>query len=214
MLQVDRSVLIPRADTETLVELAAAMAPVGARLLDLGTGSGAIAIALAAACPELRITATDLSTAALALARRNAAAQLSATRPGGALRWLAGSWWQALPADEPAFDVIVSNPPYIGAEDPHLECGDLRYEPSLALASGPDGLDAVRVIIAGAPVRLAPAGWLLLEHGCDQGPAVRGLLEQSGWRRIDTHFDGEGRERVTAGQCPMPPRLTMDGSPS
>jgi release factor glutamine methyltransferase len=210
-LRVDPSVLIPRADTEKLVELAIALAPASARLLELGTGSGAIAIALAAARSDLRVTATDLSQPALELAKRNAAEQLDANRTGGPLRWLLGSWWLALPADEPAIELIVSNPPYLRADDPHLSRGDLRYEPAMALASGPDGLDAIRAIIDGAPPRLAPQGWLLLEHGFDQAETVRTLLGEAGWRDIATHRDAEGRERATLGQRPIPPRLTMDG---
>lgn len=210
-LRVDPSVLIPRADTETLVDLAIALAPPGARLLELGTGSGAISIALAAARPDLRITATDLSQPALQIAKHNAAEQLNADRLGGQIRWLLGSWWLAMPQGEPAFELIVSNPPYICADDPHLRRGDLRHEPAMALASGQDGLDAIRAIIDGAAPRMAPQAWLLLEHGFDQAQTVRTLLRRSGWRSIATHRDAEGRERATLGQPPIPPHLTMDG---
>ena len=196
--------LIPRADTELLVDLAIRLAPDGARALDLGTGSGAIAVAVAAARPDLRIVATDLSQAALAVAAGNAEACLDAGRPGGPLRWLKGSWWAALPSGEPPFDLIASNPPYIAEGDPHLARGDLRHEPAQALASGADGLDAIREIAAGARGHLAPGGWLLVEHGFDQGPAVRALFEAAGLRQTATHRDAEGRDRVTAGRCPSP----------
>ncbi|MCM5571845.1 peptide chain release factor N(5)-glutamine methyltransferase [Burkholderiaceae bacterium FT117] len=201
-LRVSPAVLIPRADTELLVELAIRLAPPGARLLDLGTGSGAIAVAVAAARPDLRVSASDLSEAALAIAAANEAAVLPAGRAGGAIRWMAGNWWAALPADEPRFELIVSNPPYIAAGDPHLARGDLPHEPAQALASGPDGLDALREIAAGASARLLPGGWLLVEHGFDQGAAVRALFEAAGLREVATHRDAEGRERVTAGRRP------------
>jgi release factor glutamine methyltransferase len=204
LLHVDPSVLIPRADTELIVELAIGLAPAGGRLLDLGTGSGAIAIAVGVARPDLQIVATDLSEAALDVAARNGAELLPADRPGGAPRWRAGSWWQALPRGEAPFDLIVSNPPYIAAADPHLAQGDLRFEPPHALASGADGLDAIREIVSGAPPRLAAGGWLLLEHGHDQGAAVRALLERAGWREIATHRDAGERERVSVARAPHP----------
>jgi len=202
LLRVDASVLIPRADTELIVELAIRLAPAGGRLLDLGTGSGAIAIAVGVARPDLHIVATDLSAAALDVAAHNGAELLPADRPGGAPRWCVGSWWQALPRGEAPFDLIVSNPPYIAADDPHLAQGDLRFEPPQALASGADGLDAIREIVAGAPQRLVAGGWLLLEHGYDQGAAVRALLEQAGWREIATHRDAGGRERASVARAP------------
>src|SRR5690606_11067974 len=161
------------------------------------------AIAAAAARPDLRVTATDLSEAALAIAAGNAGTCLAAdaaARPGGPLRWLAGSWWSALPAGEPPFDLIASNPPYIAEGDAHLARGDLRYEPAQALASGPDGLDAIREIAAGARAHLAPGGWLLVEHGFDQGPAVRALFDAAGLGQVATHRDAEARERVTVGR--------------
>lgn len=201
-LRVSPAVLIPRADTELLVDLAIRLAPPDGRMLDLGTGSGAIAVAVAAARPDLRIVATDLSQGALAIAAGNAEACLDAGRPGGPLRWLAGSWWAALPAGEPPFDLIASNPPYIAEGDPHLARGDLRHEPAQALASGADGLAAIREIAAGARDRLAPGGWLLVEHGFEQGPAARALFEAAGLGRVASHRDAEARERVTAGRCP------------
>jgi release factor glutamine methyltransferase len=215
-LHVSPAVLIPRADTETLVDLAIRLAPPGARLLDLGTGSGAIALAIAAARPDLALTGTDLSEAALAIARENATACLtqprpaqdgSTQRPGGPVRWLAGNWWAALPAGEPPFDLIVSNPPYIADEDPHLGLGDLRAEPRQALASGPDGLDDLKRIVAGAPQRLVPGGWLLVEHGFDQGPAVRALFEAAGLIEPATIPDAQARDRVTLGRRRTIPRV-------
>ena len=198
-LRVSPDVLIPRADTETLVDLAIALAPPGARLLDLGTGSGAIAIAIAAARPDLAVTATDRSDAALAVARDNARSCLA----GQALpRLLAGDWWAALPAGEPPFELIVSNPPYIPDGDAHLVEGDLRAEPRQALASGEDGLDDLRRIVAGAPSRLTPGGHLLVEHGYDQGPAVRDLFQAAGFEAIATVVDAGQRDRVTHGRWP------------
>lgn len=202
LLRVDASVLIPRADTELIVELAIGLAPAGERLLELGTGSGAIAIAVGVARPDLQIVATDLSGATIDVAARNGAELLPAERPGGAPRWLVGSWWQALPRGEAPFDLIVSNPPYIAANDPHLAQGDLRFEPPQALASGADGLDAIREIVAGAPQWLAAEGWLLLEHGYDQGAAVRSQLAQAGWREVATHRDAGGHERVSVARAP------------
>ena len=201
-LRVDASVLIPRADTETLVDLAIAAAPRGGRLLDLGTGSGAIAIAVGAARPDLRLVATDLSAAALRVAADNASRWLPPSRPGGPVRLFQGSWWQALPADAPAFALIVSNPPYIAGDDPHLKQGDLRFEPRAALASGRDGLDAIRAIVAGADRRIARRGCLMLEHGHDQGAALRRLLTAAGWREARSYRDAEDRERVTTAQAP------------
>jgi release factor glutamine methyltransferase len=201
-LRVNASVLIPRADTETLVDLAIERAPADGRLLDLGTGSGAIVIAVGKALPALELVATDLSDAALQVAAANGEALLSSDRPGGPPRWLGGSWWQALPPDEPPFDLIVANPPYIRSGDPHLVQGDLPHEPAAALASGPDGLEAITEIARGAPPRLVADGWLLLEHGHDQGAEVRALLAESGWREIATHRDAEARERVTVARAP------------
>lgn len=197
-LEVDPSVLIPRADTETLVEwaleLIARSAPgaPAARIADLGTGSGAIALALARERPGAQIAATDRSEAALAVARRNAQAC--------GLDFVAfhrGDWFEAL-RDQPPFDLIVSNPPYIPEADPHLP--DLRYEPRLALTSGADGLEAIRVLVRGAPLHLSPGGWLLIEHGYDQGEAVRALFIQAGWSDVTTRRDLGGHERVTGGR--------------
>ncbi len=188
-------VLIPRAETELLVELALAkIAPEdAAAVADLGTGSGAIALALARERPRARVLATDASAQVLAVARANA------QRLGiGNVEFAQGDWCAAL--GERRFDVIVSNPPYIEAADPHLARGDLRFEPAAALASGADGLDAIRAIAAGARERLRGGGWLLLEHGYDQGSRVRELLSARGYVAVSTQRDVEDRERVTLGQ--------------
>jgi release factor glutamine methyltransferase len=195
-LEVTPATLIPRPETELLVELALARLPhAGApRVLDLGTGSGAIALAIARECPHARVLATDASAAALAVARRNAQAH------GLRNVALAQSDWFATLAGE-HFDLVVSNPPYIAAGDPHLEQGDLRFEPAGALASGIDGLDDIRRIVDGARAQLVANGWLLFEHGWDQGAAVRGLLEAAGYREVFTAQDLEGRDRVSGGRA-------------
>jgi release factor glutamine methyltransferase len=194
-LEITPDVLIPRPETELLVELALQRIPSGAaaRVADLGTGSGAIALAIARERPQATVLATDASAAALALAQRNAArlALRNAT-------FAFGDWFGAL--GNHRFDVIVSNPPYIAADDPHLGQGDLRHEPRTALASGADGLDAIRMITAGASAHLSPGGWLLLEHGYDQGRAVRDLLAHSGFVEVFTALDLEQRERVSGGK--------------
>lgn len=191
-LAVTPDVLIPRADTELLVELALARIDGRAAvdIADLGTGSGAIALALAHARPQARVRATDASDAALAVARGNAQ-RLRISNVTFAL----GDWCAALGAGQ--FDIIVSNPPYIRAADAHLSQGDLRFEPTAALASGSDGLDAIRAIAAAARAHLKPGGWLMLEHGFDQGPTVRDLLTAGGFDEVGTHRDLESRDRVT-----------------
>jgi len=194
-LAVTTAVLIPRAETELLVELALQKIPQGEKVdvADLGTGSGAIALALARARPHARVRATDASADALAVARGNA------ERLGiGNVEFAQGDWCAAL--DDARFDMIVSNPPYIAAGDKHLGEGDLRFEPAAALSSGVDGLDAIRAIARDAPAHLEPGGWLLLEHGCDQGAAVRALLEQCGFDEVMTMRDLEGRDRVSGGR--------------
>jgi release factor glutamine methyltransferase len=190
-------VLIPRPETEQLVELALErLAGLHSpRLLDLGTGSGAIAVTVALARPDADVVATDASADALAVAATNAGS-LGATR----IRFSAGDWWRALPPDEPPFDVVVSNPPYVAERDPHLDDPGLRREPRQALASGPDGLDALATIVSGARQRLLPGGWLLVEHGHDQGEAVAGLLERHGFAQVATHRDAAGLQRFGAGQ--------------
>lgn len=193
-LAVGPDVLVPRPETEHLVEwalerLAGLEAPTVA---DLGTGGGAIALALAQACPRAAITAVERSPQALAVACANGA------RLGLAVQWLAGDWWQPLAGRR--FDLIVSNPPYIAEGDGHLPA--LRHEPRAALTSGPDGLDDLRVIAAGAADHLAPGGWLLLEHGHDQGAAVRALLAQHGLVGAVTRQDLAGLDRCS-GACWM-----------
>ncbi len=193
-LEVTPATLIPRPETELLVELALERLPPdrSSRALDLGTGSGAIALAIARERPLADVSAVDLSADALAVARANAK-RLGLDR----VRFLHGTWMTPLSGER--FDVIVSNPPYIEASDPHLGQGDLRFEPATALASGADGLDAIREIVADAPRHLNPGGWLLMEHGWNQGPAVRGLLEQAGYAGVFTAPDLEGRDRVSGG---------------
>lgn len=194
-LRVTPATLIPRPETERLVELALARLPADApcRVADLGTGSGAIALAVAKERPCATVVATDASPAALAVARRNA------TRNGIAnVGFRQGDWLAPLVGER--FDLIASNPPYIAEGDPHLGRGDLRFEPPTALSSGADGLDAIRRIVADAPGCLRAGGWLLLEHGLDQGAAVRALLEGVGFVDVGTARDLEGRERVSLGR--------------
>lgn len=195
-LQVDNGVLIPRPDTETLVEWALEMAggSVAPRVLDLGTGSGAIALAVADGLRDRAPTvwATDVSPAALRVARDNARAlQLP-------VEFRQGHWYAALEDGVPRFDLIVSNPPYVAEHDPHLP--DLRYEPRLALTAGADGLDAIREILRGACAWLRPEGRLLLEHGHDQAVRVRALLSAAGFEQVQTRRDLGGNERVSGGR--------------
>ena len=231
---VSPAVLIPRADTETLVETALEQLlllrqqrrTVPLSLLELGTGSGIIAITLALEAPDAEVHAVERSPEALAMAQQNAKA-LGANR----IHWHTGSWWQALanatdsheatentataaqttspitarqghPTEPPArrFDLIVSNPPYIAANDHHLQQGDLRFEPPQALAAGPDGLDDLRILIGGAPAHLSPGGWLLLEHGYDQETPVQALLRDAGFADVFTRRDLAGQPRVSGGR--------------
>jgi release factor glutamine methyltransferase len=196
-LEVTPATLIPRPETELLVELALARLPRNGapRVADLGTGSGAIALAIARECAHAQVLATDASEAALAVARRNA--ETNGIRN---LAFARSDWFAALA--EQRFDLVVSNPPYIAAADPHLAQGDLRYEPASALASGSDGLDDIRRIVAGAQEHLTQGGWLLFEHGWDQGSAVRGLLEAAGYGEVFTAQDLERRDRVSGGRSP------------
>jgi release factor glutamine methyltransferase len=193
-LAVTPDVLIPRTETELLVELALQRIPdaAGCEVADLGTGTGAIALAIARERPRARVLASDLSYAALAVARGNAG-RLAI----GNIEFAEGDWCAALAGRR--FDLIVSNPPYIAAADSHLGQGDLRFEPRAALASGADGLEAIRTIVYAAPAHLQSAGWLLLEHGFEQGRAVRELLEKSGFVEVFTALDLEQRERVSGG---------------
>ena len=195
-LEVSPATLIPRPETELLVELALARIPMGAaaRIADLGTGSGAIALAIAKERPRTHVVATDASKPALEVARRNAARNGIAN-----IEFRCGDW--LAPLDGERFDLIASNPPYIAEGDPHLGEGDLRFEPPAALSSGRDGLDAIRRIVRDAPLHLLPGGWLLLEHGWGQGAAVRALLGEAGFIGLETARDLEHRDRVTLGRC-------------
>jgi len=195
-LQVDPRVLVPRPDTETLVQWALdllAPPPAQPGFLDLGTGSGAIALAVKSQRPDVAVTATDASADALTVARTNA------ERLGLAVDFHAGSWLQAVPGQR--FDVIASNPPYIAEGDPHLAA--LGHEPISALTSGCDGLDDIRALIASAPAALAAGGWLLLEHGHEQAAAVRALLVQQGFGQVASRCDLAGIERCSGGIWPQ-----------
>ncbi len=200
-LVVDARVLDPRPDTETLVDWAVEVLSTdnvrSFRLLDLGTGSGAIALALKATLTQLTVHATDFSEDALQVARANA------HRLGLSVQFSQGAWFGALAPDTPLFDMLVSNPPYIAAQDPHLVA--LAHEPMQALASGADGLDDLRHLIANASTYLCRGGWLLLEHGYDQAQAVRALLRDAGFGQVQSRQDLSGIERCSGGQ--RPPQL-------
>ena len=197
MLQVNAQVLVPRPDTEVLVDwalevLAGTLAHIAhPRVVDLGTGSGAIALAVKRGHAAAAVQATDVSTAALRVAIANA------ERLGLKVAMAAGSWWAAV--EDQRFHLALGNPPYIAGADPHLP--GLRHEPMLALSPGGDGLDALRSIIAGARHHLEPDGWLLLEHGHDQAQAVHALLHAQGFVGIETRHDLGGRPRCTGGYC-------------
>ncbi|GJI96854.1 release factor glutamine methyltransferase [Duganella caerulea] len=192
--EVNGAVLIPRPDTELLVELTLDRLPPQGRVLDMGTGSGAIAVALAHTRRDAAVTALDVSPDALAVARRNAAAN------GAQVNFLQSDWYTALQG-QPPFDVIASNPPYIASGDRHLSEGDLRYEPPGALTDHADGLSALRIIVAGAAAHLKPQGWLLMEHGYDQAAAVRQLLTDQGYNEVQSWTDLAGIERVTGARA-------------
>lgn len=205
-LRVDERVLDPRPDTETLVDWALELLPreAAADVLDLGTGSGAIALAIRAQRPHARLWAVDASPSALEVADANA------RRLGLKVRWLHGQWWEdwqpwppgSTGQPPPRFDLIISNPPYLADDDPHLPA--LRHEPRQALVAGPDGLQALRAIVAGAPQRLHPGGWLLLEHGWDQAEAVAALLRAHGFGAPVHRRDLAGHLRCTGARWPGP----------
>lgn len=197
---VSPAVLIPRPETELLVDLALAHLPQRGKLLDLGTGSGAIAISVAYTRPDMDIVALDASRDALEVARQNAERHLASTPPAG-FRLLQSNWYDSL--GKTTFDVIVSNPPYIHKDDTHLQQGDLRFEPQDALTDHADGLSSLRTIVAGAAQHLKQGGHLFMEHGYDQALAVRGLLQQYGFTDIRSHHDLAGIERVSSGTVPM-----------
>ena len=190
--RVTPATLIPRPETEHLVEAALARGPHGARVLDIGTGSGCIAITLKLERPDWQVAGVDLSADALAVARGNG------ERLGAKVEWLHGDLFAEL--DGRSFDLVVANPPYVAAADPHLDAGDVRFEPRTALVSGEDGLDAVRAIVTRAPAHLAPGGWLLLEHGWDQGEAVGRLLAEAGFGEVFIARDLAGRARIGGGR--------------
>ncbi|HEX6708210.1 MAG TPA: peptide chain release factor N(5)-glutamine methyltransferase [Albitalea sp.] len=202
LLAVDDRVLVPRPDTETLVawalELlnAAPLAPLDApQVVDLGTGSGAIALAVAQACPRARVCALDASPDALAVAR------LNGQRLALAVEWLPSHWWDGI--GRRRFHLALSNPPYVADDDHHLAA--LQHEPQMALRAGPDGLDAIRAIVAGAADHLEPGGWLLLEHGHDQSAAVQALLRDAGFEAVQSRHDLAGIARCSGARAPRVP---------
>lgn len=201
LLQVTPAVLIPRPETELLVEtaleIARSLASTALRIVDLGTGSGAIALALARELPASRVTAVDRSTAALAVAQTNAAT-LAVTN----IDFLASSWCEQLPAD--CYDVVVANPPYVAEGDPHLQRGDLRFEPAMALVAPDAGLADIKQIVDQSRSVLRRDGWLLIEHGYTQGDAVHEIFQSRGFRNVECRKDYAGLDRLTIGQWSPP----------
>ncbi|MEO8082092.1 MAG: peptide chain release factor N(5)-glutamine methyltransferase [Caldimonas sp.] len=200
LLAVTPAVLVPRPETELLVEwaaeiLAEAGAPAHPAVADLGTGSGAIALAVKHLAPHARVAASDISAAALAVAAANA------RRLGLDIELLEGAWWRALA--ERRFDLVLANPPYLDAADPHLPA--LRHEPRQALTPGADGLAALAEIVRGAPPHLVAGGWLVVEHGCEQASPVRSMFRADDWTDVSTRTDLAGLPRATGGRR-RPPR--------
>lgn len=196
-LKVSPHTLIPRPETELLVETALSLKLVNnCHALDLGTGSGAIALALASERPDWQITASDSSYEAVQVAQSNCSAYQCAN-----VSIFQSNWYDQIPKGDKTggYNVILSNPPYIGENDPHLEQGDVRFEPSSALVAGRDGLDALRIVIGRSPAYLAQAGWLLVEHGCDQALDVQNLFKNAGLGKIETRADLNGMDRITFG---------------
>ncbi|OSI15980.1 peptide chain release factor N(5)-glutamine methyltransferase [Neisseria dumasiana] len=195
LFHVNPHVLIPRPETEHLVEAVLEYLPKGGKVWDLGTGSGAIAVTVALERPDAAVRASDVSPQALNTAEHNA------RRLGADIKWAAGSWFEAgRPSEYHAYDIVVSNPPYIEAEDRHLHQGDLRFEPQTALTDFSDGLSCIRILAAGAGMYLKPGGMLMIEHGYDQGAAVRAIFEQNGFESVETRQDLAGLDRLTLGR--------------
>ena len=195
-LQVSEDTLIPRPETELLVELALGLKlPKNSHGLDLGTGTGAVVLALASERLDMNFTAVDSQMGAVSLANKNCQNLGLAN-----VAIFQSDWFNSVQLTDNYFDLIVSNPPYISANDPHLQQGDVRYEPNTALVSGVDGLDDLKKIIARSPCYLKPDGWLLLEYGLDQGPAIVRLMNNAGFQKVVTHKDYNQVDRVTLGQ--------------